>query len=68
MDFPEDEYVAYCPSCSVQLGTPTRYQTVVDGHAVQHAQVTGHPVQVTDVRTWTACYTVSGEPSLPLWD
>lgn len=60
--------VAYCPSCSCTLGGESRYETVVQGHAVQHAGVTGHPVQVTDAGTCTALYTVPGAAHLPLWE
>lgn len=63
-----DTLVAYCASCSCTLGPESRYRTVVDGHAVQHAAVTGHAVQVTEVSTWSSLYTVPGAPSLPLWE
>lgn len=59
--------VAYCPTCNVTLGHEGRY-----AHAVRngqtHATVTGHPTHVCDGRNWQVVETVSGEPSLPLWD
>jgi hypothetical protein len=64
VDFP---LTAYCPECNATLGGEGRYATAVR-HAQTHATVTGHPVHLVDARAWTVLETLSGEPSLPLWD
>jgi hypothetical protein len=63
----ESPCAAYCPDCNVRLGGDVRYAQAVS-YAQTHATVTGHPVHVVDARSWSVLETVSGEPSLPLWD
>lgn len=63
----DDRTIAYCPSCNVTLGHEGRYARSVS-HAQVHATVTGHPVHVVSALNWSVVETLSGEPSLPLWD
>jgi len=63
----ENPMTAYCPSCNVRLGGDATYAVAV-GNAQVHASICGHPVQLVDATTWEAVETVSGEPSLPLWE
>lgn len=60
--------VAYCPSCSHQLGAGSKFYSDVVGNAQTHASVTGHFVQIVQQDTWTTIETVAGEPALPLWN
>ena len=58
---------AYCPSCSVRLGGEDTFGDAA-AHAQVHASVTGHPVHIVACEDWAVVETVSGEPSLPMWD
>lgn len=60
--------VAYCPSCSATLTPRVVHDAVARVLGQQHAQITGHVVNVVLSDTWTVVGTLAGEPSLPLWD
>lgn len=60
--------VAYCPSCSTTVHSRVVAPEVAHVMASQHAQITGHVVNLVLADTWTVVDTVAGEPSLPLWD
>lgn len=63
----DTSYVAYCASCSHQLGVVSRYHVAVANGQV-HASVTGHPVDLVDADNWQPVEKLYGEPSLPLWE
>lgn len=56
----------YCETCQMSVGLESPIGRAEDG-AMQHAGVTGHPVQIVAVATDTVLYTVAGEVGLPLW-
>lgn len=60
--------VPYCPSCSAPIDGPTEYLERARDAATTHARITGHVVQIATRDPWRAVETISGEPSLPLWD
>lgn len=60
--------VAYCPQCSASLTARAVAPDVARIIGQQHAQITGHVVNVVLADTWTVVSTLAGEPSLPLWD
>jgi hypothetical protein len=50
------------------VGRTQQAEIVAERHAQEHADITGHPVQLTDVESWSAIRTVPGSGCLPLWD
>lgn len=70
MAFPDPDrtHVAYCPSCSASLTPRPLQEDVARVIGQQHAQITGHVVNLVLSDTWTVVDTLAGEPSLPLWD
>lgn len=70
MAFTDDErtHVAYCPQCSATLNSRALQELVARLIGQQHAQITGHVVNLVIADTWTVVDTLAGEPSLPLWD
>jgi hypothetical protein len=61
-------YVVYCPSCSATIGGSRRSLDELRHRAQDHAQVTGHVVNLVAAATWVSVETIAGEPSLPLWE
>lgn len=61
-------HVTYCPSCSASLTPRALQEDVARVIGQQHAQITGHVVNLVIADTWTVVDTLAGEPSLPLWE